>query len=85
MTQRIHVGNLSPDASEADVRMLFATYGEVFSCVLPVDGATKRRRRFGFVEMSALDAADAISGLTRRVFQGRLLKVSAARTEHERR
>jgi RNA recognition motif-containing protein len=48
----IYVGNLSFQATEEDLREVFADYGEVKRISLPVDRETGRKRGFAFVEMS---------------------------------
>jgi hypothetical protein len=58
MSKRIYVGNLPFNATEDEVRALFAAYGEVESVHLVTDRETGRPRGFGFVEMPA-SAADA--------------------------
>lgn len=77
MATKIYVGNLPFNASEEDVRGLFARFGEVTSVNLINDRETGRPRGFGFVEMSA-GAADAIDALNETDFGGRTLKVSEA-------
>ncbi len=52
MSINIYVGNLSFDSSDADLKGLFATYGEVLSAKVISDQFTGRSRGFGFVEMS---------------------------------
>lgn len=79
VTQKIYVGNLPFSSSEEEVENLFAQYGEVVSCSLPIDRETGRPRGFGFVEMSNEDAAKAIEALDGRDFGGRALRVNEAR------
>ena len=83
MTQKIYVGNLPFNSSEADVEALFASYGSVQSCALPTDRDTGRPRGFGFVEMDQADAAKAIQALNGQDFQGRTLTVNEARPRGE--
>ena len=82
--QKIYVGNLPFSSTEEDVRALFAAHGEVLSCVLPTDRDTGRPRGFGFVEMQAADAAQAIQALNGHELAGRALKVNEARPREER-
>ena len=60
----IFVGNLPFRAEQEDVTELFAQFGEVVNCALPLERDTGRKRGFAFVEMSD-DAAEeaAIEGL----------------------
>jgi RNA recognition motif-containing protein len=75
----IYIGNLSFDAEAEDVRSLFAEYGEVNNCSLPLDRETGRKRGFAFVEMRD-DAAEqaAISDLQNVEWMGRAIRVNKA-------
>jgi RNA recognition motif-containing protein len=75
---KIYVGNLPFSATEDEVRTLFAEYGKVESVSLPTDQGTGRPRGFGFVEMSASDAARAIQSLNGKSMGGRPLRVNEA-------
>lgn len=85
VTQRIYVGNLPYTSSEDEVRELFAQYGEVVSCALPIDRETGRPRGFGFVEMADEDGRKAIEALDGHSFGGRQLRVNEARPREDRR
>jgi cold-inducible RNA-binding protein len=79
MGKRLYVGNLSFNATEMDLRDLFADSGTVADAKLVMDRDTGRPRGFGFVEMSSdAEAATAISNLNGREFQGRALTVNEA-------
>lgn len=75
---KIYVGNLPFSASEDEVRKLFAQHGTVQSVTLTADRDTGRPRGFGFVEMSAADAARAIENLNGKSIGGRPLRVNEA-------
>jgi len=75
---KIYVGNLPFTATEDAVRTLFSQHGTVESVALPTDRDTGRPRGFGFVEMSASDAARAIQNLNGQDMGGRQLKVNEA-------
>ena len=79
MPVRLFVGNLSYDASEAELRQHFGTIGPVSYCYLPTDRETGRPRGFAFVEFTddAL-AQEAISRLNNQPFRGRPLAVKEA-------
>ncbi len=79
MVQKIYVGNLPFSATEADVRNLFAEYGEVVSAALPTDRETGQPRGFGFVEMADDAARKAIAALNGKDFGGRALNVNEAK------
>jgi RNA recognition motif-containing protein len=79
MPVRLFVGNLSYDASEAELRQHFGTIGPVSYCYLPTDRETGRPRGFAFVEYAddAL-AQEAITRLNNQPFRGRPLAVKEA-------
>ncbi len=80
----LYVGNLPYRANEGVVRELFSEYGNVHSVRLMKDKHTGKRRGFGFVEMSASDANNAINKLNDSEFQQRTLKVREAKERPER-
>jgi RNA recognition motif-containing protein len=86
MSIKIYVGNLSFDSSEADLKGLFATYGEVESAKVIVDQFTNRSRGFGFIEMSNREEGlKAIQGLDSKDLGGRPLKVNEAKPKTDSR
>ncbi|MEB3266298.1 MAG: RNA-binding protein [Cyanobacteriota bacterium] len=75
----IYVGNLSFDAEAEDVQQLFAGYGAVRKCSLPLDRETGRKRGFAFVEMEqAGDETKAIDDLQNVEWMGRMIRVNKA-------
>jgi RNA recognition motif-containing protein len=85
MNKRIYVGNLPYTATEDEVRDLFSQYGEVASVSLVNDRETGRPRGFGFVEMPADGADEAISALDGKDMGGRQLRINEARPRENRR
>lgn len=80
----IYVGNLSYRASEADLKAVFADYGEVKRVVLPTDRETGRMRGFAFVEMMEDAQEDAaITELDGAEWMGRQLRVNKAKPREE--
>ena len=80
----IYVGNLSYQATEEDLRTVFADYGTVKRVVLPTDRETGRMRGFAFVEMTEDAQEDsAISELDGAEWMGRQLRVNKARPKEE--
>ncbi len=75
----IFVGNLPFRAEQEDVAQLFAPFGEVANCSLPLERDTGRKRGFAFVEM-ADDAAEAsaIEALQGSEMMGRPLRINKA-------
>ena len=81
----IYVGNLSRDASEADLRQAFEAFGAVSSVAIIKDRITGDPRGFGFVEMASRDEAlNAISTLNGQELKGRTLNVNEARPKTDR-
>jgi len=80
MGNRIYVGNLSYNTSEAELRDTFSRHGQVVSAQLVTDRMTGQARGFGFVEMATLeDAQKAIEELNGFQLDGRTLTVNEAR------
>ncbi|MGF1568299.1 MAG: RNA recognition motif domain-containing protein [Nodosilinea sp.] len=76
----IYIGNLSFQASEDDIKDIFAEYGEVTRISLPIDRETGRKRGFAFVDMADESKEDlAISELDGAEWLGRELRVNKAR------
>jgi RNA recognition motif-containing protein len=75
----IYVGNLSFDAEVEDLQHLFAEYGAVSKCTIPLDRESGRKRGFAFVDMaSAEDEARAIADLQNVEWMGRSIRVNKA-------
>ena len=81
----IYIGNLSFDATEADLTEVFAEYGTVKRVQLPTDRETGRMRGFGFVELSS-DAEEekAIEALDGAEWMGREIRVNKAKPREPR-
>ncbi len=75
----IFVGNLPFRAEREDVLQLFAPFGEVLNCSLPLERDTGRKRGFAFVEMAdeAIES-NAIEGLQGTELMGRPLRINKA-------
>ena len=85
MPAKLFVGNLSFQATEEDLRELFAQAGTVESVRIVTDQFTGRPRGFGFVEMSTKEeAAKAVEMLNGRLFRDRNLVVDEARPQPQR-
>ena len=76
----IFVGNLSYQATQADLQAAFEAYGVVERVNLITDRDTGQPRGFAFVEMSDPQAAQtAISHLNGAELHGRTMNVNEAR------
>lgn len=85
MANKLYVGNLNYRTEQESLRSLFTQFGDVVSAVILTDRDTGRSRGFGFVEMSDADSASAaIEALNGSEFEGRMLKVNAAREREDR-
>ena len=75
----IFVGNLPFRAEREDVSQLFAPFGEVLNCSLPLERDTGRKRGFAFIEMAdELIESKAIEGLQGTELMGRPLRINKA-------
>ncbi|MEB3307797.1 MAG: RNA-binding protein [Cyanobacteriota bacterium] len=75
----IFVGNLPFRAEQEDVAELFAPFGEVANCSLPLERDTGRKRGFAFVEMADPEMESrAIDGLQGVELMGRPLRINRA-------
>ena len=75
----IFVGNLPFRAEQEDVIELFAQFGEVANCALPLERDTGRKRGFAFVEMADEAVEDAaIEGLQGAELMGSPLRINKA-------
>jgi RNA recognition motif-containing protein len=85
MSAKLFVGNLSFQATEEDLRELFAQAGNVETVRIITDQFTGRPRGFGFVEMATKDEAQkAVEMLNGRLFRDRNLVVDEARPQPQR-
>jgi cold-inducible RNA-binding protein len=85
MSNKLYVGNLPYETTEADLQALFAPSGEVATVNLMRDRETGRMRGFAFVEMkNSADAQTAISQLDQRPYGGRNLTVNLAKPMTQR-
>ena len=78
----IYIGNLPYKTNESEIKTLFSQYGEVTSVKLITDKATGRKKGFGFVDMDDEGGEKAINALNETEFEGRNLKVNAAKFEN---
>ena len=80
----IYVGNLSYEATEADLRQAFEAHGPVSSVSIIMDKMTGRSRGFGFVEMPEKAHGEAaIQALNLQEIRGRAMTVNEAKPKTE--
>ena len=76
---KLFVGNISFETTEADLRSVFAPFGEISDVKVVTDRVTGRSRGFAFVEMAhSEEAAKAVTGLQGSQVAGRALTVNEA-------
>ena len=81
----IYVGNLSFEATEADLESAFGAFGDVQSVNIIKDRDTGRPRGFAFVEMRDSESGkEAIEGLNEQQIAGRNVTVNEARPREKR-
>src|ERR1041385_4594976 len=84
MNSKLYAGNLAPDISEADLRLLFSQAGAVTEVHLVLDPTTHQSRGHAFVTMATPElAAAALSGLHGCKLGGRYITVTEARPPQE--
>jgi cold-inducible RNA-binding protein len=84
LSKKLYVGNLSFDATETQVRDLFAEYGEIESLAMITDRDSGRFRGFCFVEMEPSAANAAINALNGKIVDDRDLRVNEAKPREDR-
>ena len=85
MSNKLYVGNLSFNMTEASLTEAFAPFGQVSRATLVTDRETGRARGFAFVEMgSAEEAQAAIKGLDGKSLDGRQIQVNVAKPREDR-
>jgi RNA recognition motif-containing protein len=82
----IHVGNLSREVTEEELRQEFMAFGQVASVSIIKDKYSGQSRGFGFVEMpSKSEGEAAIAGLKGKTLKDRTLDVNEARPRSDSR
>jgi cold-inducible RNA-binding protein len=83
--KKLYVGNISFQATEDDLRELFAKSGDVESVKMITDQFTSKPKGFGFVEMATEeDAKNAITALNGTTFMDRAMTVAEAKPQQPR-
>ena len=84
MNKKLYVGNLPYSVTEASLRELFASAGEISAVTLITDRVTGSSKGFGFVEMSTeAEAQKAIDTVNGQEMDGRALTVAEARPRRD--
>jgi RNA recognition motif-containing protein len=84
LNSKLYVGNLAPDVSEAELRLLFSRAGDVTEVHLVLDPTTHQSRGHAFVTMASHELAmAALSELHGFNLRGRYISVMEARPPQE--
>lgn len=76
---KVYVGNLSFNTTEAALTTEFSNFGQVTEAKIIIDRDTNRSKGFAFVTFETdTDAQKAIEGMDGQDFDGRPLRVSIA-------
>jgi RNA recognition motif-containing protein len=78
---KVYVGNLPWSITDTDLLDLFRPFGDVDSAQVVTDRESGRSRGFGFVEMAAQHANQAIAKLNGRAIESRELRVNEAQSK----
>lgn len=81
---KVYVGNLPWSTTDLDLQDLFSPFGSVESATVVTDRDSGRSRGFGFVEMAAQHAAEAIAKLNGHQVESRALRVNEAESKQRR-
>lgn len=81
---RLFVRNLSYECREEDLEKLFAQYGPLVECSMPLDNFSKKPKGFAYITcMFPEKALKAHTDLDGSIFQGRMLHILPAQTKRE--
>lgn len=75
---KLYVGNFPYTVDEAQLRQMFAEFGEISELALIMDRDTGRPKGFGFITFATQSAAEKALALNGRDVGGRALKVNIA-------
>jgi len=83
--KNLYVGNLPHSTTEAELRTVFKTQGDVERVSIVTDRETGRARGFAFVEMTnASEAEKAVAALNGTQLGGRTLTINEAKPKSDR-
>lgn len=82
--KNIFVGNLNSNTTPDAIRSLFAPLGTVRGCKLMTDRDTGTSRGFAFVEMTEVEASQAIATLHGQIVDGQTIEVREGRPKLHR-
>ena len=84
MQNKLYVGGLSWDTTNAGLEKAFSSFGAIEAAQVISDRDTGRSRGFGFVTFADEEAAKAALSMDGKVLDGRTLKVNVAQDKPRR-
>lgn len=85
MSNKLYVGNLDPNVTQADLEQMFVKHGTVIAALICTDKDSGHSKGFGFVDMgSDQEAATAIAELNGKSMNDRPLIVNEAKPQKAR-
>jgi RNA recognition motif-containing protein len=79
MNNKLYIGNLPAQATEAELTELFSPCGKIVSVNIATDRDTKEQRGFAFVEMSTeAEATAAVTAVSGKNLRGNEIKVNVS-------
>lgn len=84
MANKLFVGGLSWDTTDATLKDFFSQAGQVLSATVILDKFTGKSRGFGFVEMSTTEETEKAKQLNGQSLDGRAVAVNEARPQEPR-
>ena len=85
ISQKVFVGNLSDDTTQAELEEIFSEAGHVLEVFMPTDHSSGRPRGFAFVEFADKASVDnALEKFDGHVLNGRSMRVSQAEDRPQR-
>lgn len=81
---RLFLRNLSYECKEEDLEKLFAPYGPLVECSMPLDNFSKKPKGFAYITcMFPEKARKAFKELDGSIFQGRMLHIIPAKSKRD--
>ena len=84
MSKRLFVGNLPYKVRDAELRELFAQFGNVIDAHVVLERGTNKSKGFGFIELEDGAAIAAIAALNDSEIEGRKIAVNEAKPREDK-
>ena len=84
MSKRLFVGNLPYKVRDAELREIFAQFGNVIDAHVVLERGTNKSKGFGFIELEDDAAIAAIAALNDSEIEGRKIAVNEAKPREDK-